>query len=184
MLIWSCAGADTNFELAAARDSRIPAPTRSICYCVCGTICQTYHYPHLFSFAPEARREISRWWNHRKARHYCLCAPAGARDRSAVEEISLFRVPSSTPAGVRCIGARFPVVPPPANIHCPFRAKSRNRRTRKMRVMTSLPNCPTITGRLRRFVRTLYAITFLLNDRCAKLQRMRRCAVEGAQLLL
>ena len=103
------------------------------------TLCLlTYHYPHLFSFAPEARREISRWWNHRKARHYCLCAPAGARDRSAVEEISLFRVPSSTPAGVRCIGARFPVVPPPANIHRPFRAKSRNRRTRKMWVMTRL----------------------------------------------
>jgi hypothetical protein len=49
----------------------------------------TCHYPNLFGFAPEAQRILAGGGaqrNHRTARHYCLCAPAGAPDQARWKE--------------------------------------------------------------------------------------------------
>src|SRR5262245_66269985 len=52
--------------------------------------------------------------------------PGRAPDSCDEEKISYFKISSSTPARVRCYGSRRPVVSQPANLHRPFRAKSRN----------------------------------------------------------
>jgi len=39
---------------------------------------------HEAGFSQQARRILAGGASHRKARHYCLCAPVGARDRNAI----------------------------------------------------------------------------------------------------
>ena len=95
-------------RLISAPVSTVAAATENG-YALVDPALKTCHYPNLFSFAPEALRRLAGGASHRKARHYCLCAPAGARDRSAILNYSSNSFTSSAPAGARRIGRLDPV---------------------------------------------------------------------------
>jgi hypothetical protein len=92
--------------------------------------------PKSFFFCAGGAAEISRRWNRRNAGLYFFAPRQGRRIRARRKEVSQFEVPSRAPAGARQVGVRLPAVPPPANIHRPFRAKSKNRLSQKIWVKT------------------------------------------------
>jgi hypothetical protein len=93
--------------------------------------------PKSLFFRAGGAAEISRRWNRRNARRYCFAPRQGRGIGAQGKEVSRFKVPSCAPAGALQVGAQLPAVPPPANIHRPFRAKRKNRLSRKIWVTTS-----------------------------------------------
>jgi hypothetical protein len=89
------------------------------------------HYPNLLSlaivaFCPERAMDISRWWNHRNQAPTTR-TPAGVLDRTLNDKVFHHRVSLLRPSrGAKAITTLFPVVPPPANIHCASSAKRKD----------------------------------------------------------
>ena len=116
--------------------SRSTVATRREQFGRCFPALKRLSLPKSFFFRAGGAAEISRRWNRRNASRYCFAPRQGRGIRARGKEVSQFEVPSRAPAGARQVGAQLPAVPPPANFHRPFRAKSKNRLSRKIWVTT------------------------------------------------